>query len=100
MKKITRILFLAGALSVFAVTNSNAQQIVIKARLHGPVHEVRPVRPTREHVWVSGEYVPNGGTYVYKPGYWAVPPRPHQVWVTGRWHRYHHGYVWAPGHWA
>ena len=99
MKKFTKVLFLAGALSVFAITSSNAQQIVISARLHGPVHEVRPARPTRGHVWIGGEYVPSGRTYVYQPGYWALPPRPHQVWIAGHWHHYPNGYAWVRGYW-
>ena len=99
MKKITKVLFLAGVLSLFAVAISNAQQVIISARLHGPLREVRPVRPSYRHVWVGGEYVPSGRTYIYRPGYWVMPPHPRTVWVPGHWRRYHRGYVWAGGFW-
>ena len=48
-------------------------QIVVRARLGRPhaVVVARPSRPTPRHVWVSEEWVPSGGTYVYKEGYWA-----------------------------
>ncbi len=83
MKKFTRILFLAGALSVFSVTASHAQQITIRARLADPPRVAPPPRPSPNHAWVEGEWVPNGGTYMYKAGYWSAAPRPHARWVRG-----------------
>jgi len=106
MKKISRILFLLMAVSLFTVSQSNAQIAagvyvhVRPPRPHGVV-VVRPPRPSRAHVWVSEEWTPAGGTYVYHRGYWAVPPRPRAIWVPGHWrHTWHRGYIWIPGHWA
>jgi hypothetical protein len=98
MKKITKLLFLAGAISLFAATNSDAQ-IVVRARMHAPVVAVRPVRPSPRHVWVGEEWAPSGRTYVYRGGYWAAPPRPHARWIAGHWRHTPRGYVWRPGHW-
>lgn len=91
---------LASAISLFAVVSSDAQ-IVVRARLHRPgtVVVARPLRPSPRHVWVSEEWVPRGGTYVYREGYWAERPRPRAVWVSGRWHHRPGGYVWIAGHW-
>jgi len=99
MKKITRLLFLAVALSVLAVSNGKAQDIVVRARMHAPVVAVRPVAPSPRHVWIGEEWVPSGRTYVYKGGYWALPPRPHARWIPGRWRRTPAGWTWRPGHW-
>lgn len=99
MKKITRSLILAGALIAFGVTTSKAQEIVVRARMHAPVVVARPPAPSPRHVWVAEEWVPSGGTYVYKGGYWAEPPRPHARWIPGHWKRTPAGYVWRPGHW-
>jgi len=88
------------ALSAFAVSKNYAQEIVVRARLHGHGPELRGERPSRRHKWVSEEWTPSGGTYVYKAGYWAVPPRPDAYWMKGHWRRRHGGYVWIPGHWA
>src|ERR1700761_4294744 len=100
MKNYGKILALAAAISFLGVAKSEAQ-IVVRARIGRPAGAVvvRPARPTPRHVWVSEEYVPSGGTYVYKPGYWAEPPRPRAVWVGGHWAHRHHGYVWVGGYW-
>lgn len=100
MKKITKILMLFFALSVFTISYSRAQEIVVSARLSNHPPEVRPARPSARHVWVSGEWMPSGATYAWKPGYWAVPERPGGVWVRGHWGRRPRGWVWVPGHWA
>lgn len=98
MKKITKILMLCAVLSLFAVTKNYAQEIVVRARLHHRV-DVRPVRPSVRHVWVSAEWVPVRGRYEYRAGYWAIPPRRGLIWVDGHWIHRRHGYVWIPGHW-
>ncbi|TSJ44612.1 hypothetical protein FO440_01325 [Mucilaginibacter corticis] len=99
MKTLKRILFMSAAVVLFSTVNSNAQ-IVVRARLYhrGPV-VVRPARPSANHVWVESEWVPRGGTYVERPGYWAVAPRPRAAWVPGHWDRRHRGYAWVPGYW-
>ena len=100
MKKIVKILMLLSVVSLFTVSGSQAQ-IVIRARLGrpGPV-VVRPMRPSPHHVWVSEEWVPNGGTYVYHQGYWVVPAHPGAVWIAGHWRHRRDGYFWVPGHWS
>jgi hypothetical protein len=101
MKKITRILLLLAVASLFAITNAQAQ-IVIRARLSAPV-TVRPARPSAGHIWVNDEWVVQGGTYVHRDGYWALPPRPGSTWIKGYWqHRRRggEGYFWVPGHWS
>ena len=100
MKKIIKVLMLLLVVSLFAVTNTRAQEIVVRARLHrpGPIL-VRPERPSRRHVWVAEEWAPNGGTYVYHEGYWVVPPHPGVIWIAGHWRHRHDGYIWIGGHW-
>jgi hypothetical protein len=41
----------------------------------------------------------DGGRYLWVPGRWAAPPRPHAVWVPGHWRHARGGYVWIEGHW-
>ncbi|WP_428328791.1 hypothetical protein [Mucilaginibacter sp.] len=100
MKKYTRFLMLFTVMSLFAVASSHAQ-IVVRARLvrPGTVVVARPMRPSPRHVWVAEEWTPGGGTYAYRAGYWAVPPRPHAIWIAGRWRHTHRGYIWIPGRW-
>jgi len=98
MKKISRILILLSAISVFAVTNSDAQDVVVRVRPHH-VFVARPHRPSRHHVWVAEEWRPEGGTYVHRPGYWVVPEHRGAIWIAGHWRHSHHGWIWIPGHW-
>jgi hypothetical protein len=101
MKKITRVLMLLTVVAFFAVSDSNAQQIVVRVRPNrpGPVVVRRPLRPSPRHVWVAEEWTPAGGTYVYHAGYWAIPPHPGAVWVAGSWSHGRKGYGWRPGRW-
>jgi hypothetical protein len=98
MKKITRILMLFLAVSLFAASKNYAQ-IVVRARLSAHAHIVRPVRPSPRHVWVSEEWVPSGGTYIHRAGYWALPPHRGAIWIAGHWRRHHRGWIWISGYW-
>ena len=101
MKKITKVLMLLSVATFFAVSNSNAQEIIVRARLNRPGNVVveRPMRPSPRHVWVAEEWTPGGGTYAYHAGYWALPPHPRAIWIAGHWRNRPGGYVWIPGHW-
>lgn len=62
-----------------------------------PVYS-RPAAPYDGAVWVSGDWVWNGGRYVYRNGYYARP-RSGRAWVAGSWERSNRGYHWRRGHW-
>jgi hypothetical protein len=99
MKKIMRILMLFLAMFAFTVSVSHAQSIYVGARIGRPHPVVRPVRPSPRHVWVGEEWVPQGGTYVYKDGYWAEPPHPGGIWIAGHWRHRRQGWIWIAGYW-
>ncbi|WP_337040639.1 hypothetical protein [Emticicia sp. 17c] len=63
------------------------------------VVETIPAPITPRHVWVPGHYVARGGTYVWRNGYYTVPPRGRRVWVEGHYQRTPKGYVYRRGHW-
>jgi hypothetical protein len=99
MKKYVKVLFLALSLSAFTAAKSSAQSIYIGVRPTEPARVERPPAPSRDHVWVEGEWEVRDGRYAYKPGYWILPPRPHARWIRGHWRHYPHGWGWVPGHW-
>ena len=76
----------------------HAQRIYVKDQPIAAI-ENRPVAPKPDYVWIQGEWIPKGKTYVYQPGLW-VTPRPHSVWISGHWVREHKGWYWVKGHWA
>ncbi len=60
---------------------------------------VRPIQPSPNHIWVSGNYVRRNGRYVYTNGYWAAPAYGRSRWIDGHWKTTRRGYVWVPGRW-
>jgi len=98
MKKLSRVLFLVAAVSLFTAVKSNAQ-IVVRVRPR-VVAVVAPARPSPRHVWVAQGWQVRGGVYVARPGYWALPPHPGAVWIAGHWRDTPRGSVWIEGHWA
>jgi len=94
MKKILAILSIVLVLGAFA---SCGPGTTISAGLTTPVYE-RPPQPYPDYVWIDGDWYPQGGTYVYRHGYWA-PPRRNHVWVTGTWEHRGNGYYWRRGRW-
>jgi len=88
-------LVLAGALAFSAV----GAEIVVRIAPPRIVVERRPPPPSRDHVWVSGYHRWDGKGYVWTPGRWEQPPRPHARWVAHRWVHRRDGWVLVEGHW-
>jgi hypothetical protein len=74
-------------------------EVIIKVGPPAPIVETRPVAPGPNYVWIGGYHNYVNGAYVWVPGRWDVPPRPHARWVAHRWVRRHGGYVLVEGHW-
>ncbi|MEO5683866.1 MAG: hypothetical protein ABIQ88_14575 [Chitinophagaceae bacterium] len=58
----------------------------------------RPAAPSRNHVWVSGDWVWTGGRYQWHEGRWENSRR-RSNWTEGHWQNTRRGYNWVPGHW-
>ncbi len=70
----------------------------------GPPHPPRErivVRPYQDAVWIAGYYQwhVRHHRYIWVPGRWERPPRPHSVWVPSRWERRHNEWVFYEGRW-
>jgi len=95
--------FLAGFFLLASIVLSVtifAQRIYIGVRPAAPVI-IRPAAPTPDHSWVDHEWILKKETYVYVPGYWAIPPRRRARWIHGYWKKHHgRGFYWIPGHWS
>lgn len=74
-------------------------RIWIPAPPPAPIVEVRPVAPSRRHVWVEGYHRWDGRAYVWTPGSWSVRPRGRSAWVAGRYVHGSRGWYWVGGHW-
>jgi WXXGXW repeat (2 copies) len=49
--------------------------------------------------WHAGYHRWDGARYVWVPGTYVAPPRPHARWVDGHWDRRGGGYIWTEGRW-
>jgi WXXGXW repeat (2 copies) len=76
-----------------------AQEVVVRVAPPRPIVETRVVAPSHDHVWIAGYHRWDGNAYVWVPGRWELPPRPHAHWVAHKWVHRHGGYVLVEGHW-
>lgn len=85
------------ALAVCLFMPSCAGGYYVAAQPVEPVYE-RPAIPYAGAIWIDGEWIWNGGRYVYARGHWDRP-RPGHFYVRGGWARTGRGYAWHRGHW-
>ncbi|MBV8820617.1 MAG: YXWGXW repeat-containing protein [Acidobacteriaceae bacterium] len=91
--------FLAALLGCSLIAGASAAEVVVNIGPPRPVVERRVVAPGPGYVWTAGYHRWDGAHYVWVPGAWVVPPRPHAVWVQHRWVHRRHGWVFVEGHW-
>lgn len=94
-----KLLLVAAAGVLFSVSPVFAQRVYVQVGPPPVVVEHPAPRPGPGYVWVGGYHRWDGHRYVWAPGRWVVPPRPHGVWVNGHWAHEPHGYYWVEGHW-
>lgn len=81
------------------IGSAQAEEVIIRIRPPRAIVEHRIARPSRDHVWIGGYHRWDGNAYVWTPGRWDRPPRPHAVWVAPRYVHRHDGYVFVEGRW-
>jgi len=96
MRKFLRNALLGAAMCAGL---AQAAEVVVQVAPPRAIVEHRAVRPSHDHVWIGGYHRWDGRAYVWEPGRWEVPPRPHAVWVAPRWTHRHDGYVFVEGRW-
>jgi hypothetical protein len=92
-------LFIFTTLGMTATGAEARERLYVRVRPPAPIVEVRPVAPGRNHIWVPGYHRWSGSAYVWVPGVWQAPPRPHARWVAGHWAHDRHGWFFEEGRW-
>lgn len=64
-----------------------------------PIVERPGPPPQHGFVWISGYHRWDGGRYVWVPGRWDRPPRPHARWVPAHYVHRHGGWFFIEGRW-
>lgn len=100
MKK-TMFAAVGGFLLAACAALPAAAQIVVRVGPPPRVVERRPPPPFehRDWAWHAGYHRWDGTRYVWVPGAYEAPPRPHAIWVEGRWIHRGGGWYWREGHW-
>jgi hypothetical protein len=99
MRQLHLIFGFITLLSLMHCAPTSAQRFRVMVRPTAVVR-VHPLPPSRNHVWVTGDWIWNSrqNRYVWREGYW-VNPRPRQVWIDGYWAGDRYGSYWVAGHW-
>ena len=97
MKK--QLLIAVGALLLSAGVVQ--AQVNIRIGPPPPRREVIPVRPYGhpDWAWRPGYQRWDGNRYVWAPGAYAAPPRPHARWYPGRYYQRRGRWSWREGYW-
>lgn len=102
MKRTMKAIILATVLAApFFVAESNAG-VQVHLRIGPPacrVVEVRPARPWRNAVWVSGHWQYDRGRHVWVDGHWLKHRRGFH-YIQPTWKKSHRGWHHVPGHWV
>src|SRR5665811_1677263 len=93
LPKFGFLFVLAGSL----ILSSCAGSYYIVDQPVEPVYE-RPIVPYDGAIWIEGDWIWNGGRYVYTRGHWDRP-REGYTYVRGSWVHTNRGYNWHRGHW-
>jgi len=63
-------------------------------------HEIRPHRPSRDHIWIAGAWDWRGNDWAWVPGRWDRPGDRGVRWIRPRYHREGSAWRYEPGHWS
>lgn len=94
-----RRFLMASAIACSLVFSAGAAEVFIRVAPPAPIYERRVVAPGPGYVWVGGYHRWDGRAYVWTPGSWVRPPRPHAYWVAPHYVHRHGGYVFVEGRW-
>jgi len=96
MKTRTLITAMLGYVVILFATACSVEGYVTD-RPADVVYE-RPAAPGEGYVWISGDWVWDGGTYHWREGRWERGTEG-RVWVGGTWVSHRNGWKWHHGHW-
>jgi len=91
------LLYFVTVITIGSLSSCTATYVV-KERPAEVVY-TRPLPPSKEHIWISGDWIWESGRYVWHEGHWERRREGH-YWIDGRWQETHGGWKWTRGHWS
>jgi hypothetical protein len=70
---------------------------VVRERPAEVIYE-RPGPPSREHIWITGDWAWEGGRYAWHEGHYERRRQGYR-WEEGHWQNNKGGWRWTRGHW-
>ena len=89
---------LSTAFGVFLAIGAANAQVVVQVAPPRPLVERRVPPPGVGYIWTPGYHRWDGRAYVWVPGAWALPPRPHAHWVAHHWVHRRGGWIMEEGY--
>jgi hypothetical protein len=93
MKKIAFFVILSVALGSLV----SCATYVVRERPAEVIYE-RPLPPSRDHIWIGGDWAWEGGRYAWHEGHYERR-RQGSRWEEGHWQNAKGGWRWNKGHW-
>lgn len=59
-----------------------------------------PERPSKNHIWVPGEWAREDDAWAWQEGRWREPPEKDASWLAGHWRFEADRWHWMPSHWV
>jgi|SRR5450755_812735 hypothetical protein len=92
-------LLIGSAFGLLLSAGIAGAEVVVRIAPPAAIVERPVARPGPNYVWIGGYHRWDGNAYVWVPGRWEVPPRPHARWVAHRWVHKHGNWVFVEGRW-
>ena len=96
MKFRSFIIAMIGYVAIMFAASCEAEGYV--SERPGDVTYERPAAPGDGYVWISGDWVWEGGNYRWHQGRWDRRQEG-RAWIDGSWEHRHHGWRWHHGYW-
>ena len=79
-------LLIGSAFGLILSAGTLCAEVLVTVRPPVAIVETPSARPSANHVWIAGYHNWDGHAYVWVPGRWDVPPRPHARWAVSYTH--------------
>jgi hypothetical protein len=96
-----KLIFLIASFCVLALGSANTLNAAVYVKKAPPTRRVavKPKKPSKNVVWVSGHWCVKRGNYVWVNGRWQKERLGYR-WIDGHWEKTPRGWIWINGRWA
>ncbi len=99
--KNNKLLFLIASFFFFALGSLNTLNAAVYVKKTPSARRiaVKPIKPSKNVVWISGHWSVKRGNYVWINGHWQKERLGYR-WIDGHWRKTQRGWIWINGRWT